>query len=97
MVAKLDGTAQDGPSGSPLAARVRAVLAECGQLAVDVASLADGDSLYEAGMSSRAGVNLMLGLENEFGVEFPDELLRRDTFESVASIAAAVERLLGDG
>jgi len=32
----------------------------------------------------------MLALEEEFDVEFPDELLRRSSFESVAAIAAAL-------
>lgn len=73
--------------------RVRRVAAACSQLGVDVASLGDEDNLYEAGMNSRASVNLMLGLENEFEIEFPDRLLRRDVFESVASIAGAIETL----
>ena len=75
-------------------ARVRRVAASCAHLGVDVASLGDEDNLYEAGMNSRASVNLMLGLENEFEIEFPDRLLRRDVFASVASIAGAIETLL---
>jgi acyl carrier protein len=35
----------------------------------------------------------MLGLEDAFDVEFPDRLLKRSVFESVASIAGAVEEL----
>jgi acyl carrier protein len=31
---------------------------------------------------------------NEFEVEFPDRLLRRDVFESVASIASAIQTLI---
>jgi acyl carrier protein len=75
-------------------ARVRRAAAACAQLGVDVDAIADTDSLYEAGMNSRASVNLMLGLENEFDVEFPDRLLRRDVFESIASIASAIQTLL---
>jgi acyl carrier protein len=75
-------------------ARVRRAAAACAQLGVDVAVIADTDSLYDAGMSSRASVNLMLGLENEFDIEFPDRLLRRDVFESIASIAGAIQTLL---
>ncbi len=76
------------------ALRVRRVAAACKQLGVDVSTIGDEDNLYEAGMNSRASVNLMLGLENEFEIEFPDRLLRRDVFESVASIASAIDKLL---
>jgi acyl carrier protein len=44
-------------------------------------------------MSSHASVNLMLALEDAFRLEFPDSMLRRDVFESVAAIAGAIELL----
>lgn len=75
-------------------ARVRGVLAHHAQLGMDVASLVDGSDLYEAGMTSRASVGVMLALENEFGVEFPDTMLRRDVFQSIEAIGAAIEQLL---
>ncbi len=74
-------------------ARVRRVLAEHAQLALDVARLDAAGDLYEAGMTSRASVSVMLGLEAEFDIEFPDSMLRRDVFESIASIARAVGSL----
>lgn len=74
--------------------RVRAVLQEHAQLGVDVSTIQDESDLYEVGMSSRASVGVMLGLENEFGIEFPDTMLRRGVFESVASIAEAVGSLM---
>jgi len=75
--------------------RVRAVVAQHGRLSRDVATLADGDDLYQAGMSSHASVNVMLGLEGTFDVEFPDHMLTRQVFSSIASIAAAVDELTG--
>jgi acyl carrier protein len=72
---------------------VREIVAEHGRLSVDVASLNDGDSLYEAGMTSHASVNVMLALEDAFDVEFPDEMLKRSVFESVASISEALTQL----
>jgi acyl carrier protein len=72
---------------------VREIVKEHGRLAVDVETLADGDSLYEAGMTSHASVNVMLALEDTFDVEFPDEMLKRSVFESVASIADALQQL----
>ena len=44
-------------------------------------------------MTSHASVNVMLGLEAEFDVEFPDAMLKRSVFESVSAIAAALEQL----
>ena len=74
--------------------RVRQVLKEHGQLSVDIASLADGGDLYEAGMTSRSSVSVMLALESEFQIEFPDNMLRRDVFESVDAISAAIDKLV---
>lgn len=73
--------------------QVREIVAEHGRLSVDIASLNDSDSLYEAGMTSHASVNVMLALEDTFDVEFPDEMLKRSVFESVASIAHAIQTL----
>jgi acyl carrier protein len=53
---------------------------------------ADAD-LYQAGMTSHASVNVMLALEDAFDIEFPDHMLTRSVFESIASIEAAVQEL----
>lgn len=75
--------------------QVRAIIAEHGRLAVDVAALHDTADLYQAGLTSHASVNLMLALEDAFDVEFPERMLRKTTFESVATIATALEELVG--
>ena len=49
--------------------------------------------LYRAGMKSFASVQLMLALEEEFDIEFPEEMLTRATFRTPASIISAVETL----
>jgi acyl carrier protein len=49
--------------------------------------------LYRAGMTSYASVVLMIALENEFDLEFPDAMLSRNVFESIDSITAAIETL----
>ena len=74
---------------------IRAVIREFARLSVDVEALADDDDLYAAGMTSHASVNVMLGLENAFDLEFPDQLLRRSTFESITAIHQAVAGLTG--
>lgn len=79
---------------SELGHLIRLVLNEGGTLPVDATTLKDGDDLYTAGLTSHATVNLMLGLEERFDVEFPDRLLRRRTFESIDAISTAVTELL---
>jgi acyl carrier protein len=72
---------------------IRAVLAENGRLLVGVETLRDDDDLYQAGLTSHANVTVMLALEDTFDVEFPDTMLRRSTFESIAAIRRALEEL----
>jgi len=74
-------------------AEIRRVLREHGRLPVDVDTLADDADLFASGMTSHASVNLMLALEDAFDIEFPDRMLTRGVFESVASIQAAIEEL----
>jgi acyl carrier protein len=76
--------------------RIRRIVREHGRLSLDVAQLGNDASLYQAGLTSHASVNLMLAIEESFGIEFPERMLRRRTFESVASIADAVAELTGD-
>jgi acyl carrier protein len=75
------------------AAQIRKILAEHARLPVDVETLPEDANLYEAGMTSHASVNVMLAIEDEFDLEFPDEMLKRSVFESIASIAEAVNAL----
>ena len=77
--------------------RICRLLTENAHLAVDPSSLEDHADLYRAGMSSLSTVNLMMALEEEFGVEFPDDMLQPSTFQSVASIRSALGRLTSQG
>ena len=71
---------------------VRQILSQHARLA-DLQSLADSADLYQAGMTSHASVNVMLALENEFEIEFPDHMLKRSVFESVDAITGAIEEI----
>jgi len=79
-----------------LESEIRALIARERYLALDVAALGDRDDLYRAGLTSHDTVNLMLALEDRFGVEFPDRLLTRRTFQTIADLAAALRELLPD-
>ncbi len=49
-------------------------------------------------MTSHASVNVMLALEDALDIGFPEAMLRKATFESVAAIEAAlIPAAVGDG
>jgi acyl carrier protein len=73
--------------------KIRKAIADHARLPVDVSALSDDADLYQAGMTSHASVNVMLALEDAFDVEFPDRMLKREVFESVAAIRAALTEL----
>ena len=79
--------------GEDLTDRIREVISEHAHLPVDISSIADETDLFQAGMTSHASVNVMLGLESAFDIEFPDAMLKRSVFQSVSAIRAAISRL----
>jgi acyl carrier protein len=72
---------------------IRTILKDHGRLSSDASAIADDADLYQAGMTSHASVNVMLALEGKFDIEFPDRMLKRGVFNSIASIRAAIEEL----
>jgi acyl carrier protein len=74
-------------------ARIRQVLREHGRLNRSVDELDADADLYQCGMTSHASVNVMLALESAFDVEFPDHMLKRSVFASIAAIRAALTEL----
>jgi acyl carrier protein len=69
---------------------IRNVLAEHGRLVADPGSIDENADLFDAGMTSHASVNVMLALEELFDFEFPESMLKRSTFESIAAIRQGV-------
>lgn len=76
-----------------LETQVRGVLRDHGKLATPAATIAADADLYAAGMTSHASVNVMLALEGAFDIEFPDHMLKRSVFTSIASIREALTEL----
>lgn len=72
---------------------IRQILKDHGRLSTDVATLAEDSDLYQAGLTSHASVNVMLALEGKFDIEFPDRMLKRGVFGSIAAIREAIEEL----
>ena len=73
--------------------QIRTILGEHAKLSTDIASVGDGDDLYAAGMTSHASVTVMLALEDEWDIEFPQRMLKKGTFASVDAIAEALAEL----
>jgi acyl carrier protein len=74
---------------------IRAVLREHARLAVPESALAEDSNLYDAGLTSHASVTLMLALEERFDIEFPERMLRRGAFASIAAIRGGLAELIG--
>jgi acyl carrier protein len=51
-------------------------------------------SLPDLGLDSMTAIELVLHIEDTFGVQFPEELLVRETFATFPALCAAVESLL---
>ena len=77
----------------PMTDQIRDILAEHARMPVDPSTLSDSDDLYDCGMTSHASVQVMLAIEEAFDVEFPDSMLTRSVFGSIASISSAIEQL----
>jgi acyl carrier protein len=70
------------------------ILVDQGRLPADAMDQGDHVNLFQIGLTSHANVNVMLALEEAFDVEFPETMLRKSTFESVAAIRSALDVLL---
>ncbi len=70
---------------------MRTLLAEVN---VGGAGLGVDDDLPGAGLTSLKTVDLMLAIEDRFGIEFPEKLLNRRTFATIGNLVEAVEGLL---
>ena len=76
--------------------QIRALLADLPKVAEVAEALPEDADLWSAGMDSLTSVQLMLRLEDHFGVEFPDDALTRDTFGSIRSLCGVLGGLLGE-
>ncbi|MGI4816198.1 MAG: acyl carrier protein [Janthinobacterium lividum] len=74
-------------------AALREILRDIAHIELPADGRSDGDDLYEAGLSSLTTIQLMLAIEKHFDIEIPDEMLNRYLFQSVDSLAEAVDQL----
>jgi D-alanine--poly(phosphoribitol) ligase subunit 2 len=74
--------------------RVRAIVGSMNLVPVPLDGLSDQDNLFDAGMTSFGSVQLMMAIEEEFDIEFPNSLLTRKTFATLDGLNSAVEQLV---
>ena len=72
---------------------IRQLIDKHARLPVKAETLAGGQDLYAAGLTSFAAVQLMLALEESFDIEFPERMLNRRSFATMESIAACIQEL----
>jgi acyl carrier protein len=73
---------------------LRRILSESACLDVPIDQLSDSDDLYAAGLQSLTTLRLMIAIEDEFGIQIPDQKLTRQLFSSIDSLAEAVGEAL---
>jgi len=81
------------PTSKHILERVKQVVIDFSEIPSELQQLTSDEDLFKLGMSSRSSVSLMMGLESEFDIEFPDEMLRKEIFQSVETIGQAIESL----
>ena len=73
--------------------QLRKIVKDHAGLNLPLDKIEDSTDLYRAGMSSQSSVVLMIAVEAQFGIEFPDAMLSRDVFSNIESIASAIEAI----
>lgn len=76
---------------------LREIVRTQGKLKVPAARIQPEDDLFRLGMSSLATVNVMLAIETRFDIEIPEKSLTRETFRTIANLAALVRQAGGEG
>ena len=76
--------------------RVKQVIIRTLSLEVDADEIDDEDELFGGGLglNSMATIEIIVGLEEEFSIEVPDEDLRVELFDSVQTMADYIRAVL---
>jgi acyl carrier protein len=82
---------------SPLEQRIRSLVVERLELELDAAALDPASDLKDdVGLDSAALLEVVVSLEEAFGIAVGVEDVTEDNFRSVAAIAAFIERRRGE-
>ncbi len=67
------------------------------KVALEIEELSESileDNLQDLGLESFAFIRIIVSLEDEFGIEIPDELLYMEQLDTISKIVNVVERIL---
>ncbi len=82
-------------NGEVLIKEVKEVIVESLELEMDPEDIEDEESLFGVGLDSISTIELIVGIEETFGVEVDDEDVSEELVESVKSIVLYLEGKLG--
>jgi acyl carrier protein len=74
-----------------LAESVKAIIADQVEFGDVPREITVDDDLWVLGLTSLKWVSIIMETENQFGIEFTDDMLTMATFRSIRSICAAIE------
>ena len=69
---------------------IQRLIDEKAELPILARDLPLNSDLYRAGLTSFTAIKLMLALEQEFEVEFPDRMLNRQSMSSINAIQSCI-------
>jgi hypothetical protein len=72
---------------------IRHALDVRGRLPVAASLIAPWVNLYEMGLTPFSAIQVMLELEKEFSIEFPDRMLKRQNFATISSMISCIKQL----
>jgi acyl carrier protein len=76
---------------------IRRAIDTKGNLRVAARDLALRADLYAAGLTPLAAIEVMIEIEREFRIVFPDRMLVRDSMASIEKIASCLNEAVADG
>jgi acyl carrier protein len=69
---------------------IRNIIKKIGVLDANNVTISDDQNLYDLGLDSFGTVDLMLAVEEYYGIKFGPQFMRRETFSSIAALDAAI-------
>ncbi len=75
--------------------RLKVCMVEHLKFVQSVENINDDAELTRLGLDSMAAINLMIDIEDEFGITFPDALLTPETFRTSMTLSSAIEEIMG--
>ena len=76
---------------------IRRALDTKGNLGVPARDLAPRADLYAVGLTPLAAIEVMIEIERQLGIVFPDRMLVRDSMASIEKIASCLNEAVADG